>query len=303
MSYLKLVRFQNLIIIALIQVFIRFGLFIPLGANITLSNFEFSLLVFATLCIAAAGNVINDIYDVEIDKINKPKKVIIGKHISKKNANYLFIVLNIIGVGLGFYLANRIGESSFSGFFIVSSALLYLYATFLKSLILIGNIIVSLLVGFSLVIVGLFDLFPGINVMNQEYQSFIFGIVLSYAFFAFYINLMREIIKDIEDIDGDKNGELNTLPIVIGRKRASYIVFGMGVLSLFITIYYIYTYLYNYTIAVAYALLLILAPLLYFCVRLWDAKSKSDYSFLSNLLKVIMLLGICSILLFSFVIT
>ena len=87
MHYLNLIRLQNLIIIALVQVFIRFGLFIPLGANITLSDFEFSLLVVATLCIAAAGNIINDIYDVKIDKINKPKKIIIGKTVSEKTAN------------------------------------------------------------------------------------------------------------------------------------------------------------------------------------------------------------------------
>jgi len=300
--FLNLIRYQNLIIIALVQVFIRFGLFIPLDANITLNNFEFSILVIATLCIAAAGNIINDIYDVKIDLINKPEKVIVGKSISEKTAYNLFIIFNILGVGLGFYLANRIGEESFSGFFIVTSALLYLYSSFLKSMLLIGNIITSILVAFSLLIVGLFDLFPAINFINQDYQSLVFRIVLTYAFFAFYINLMREIVKDIEDIDGDINGELNTLPIAIGRKRASYIVFGMGVLSLFISIYYTYIYLYNYTIAVVYALLFILTPLGYFCMKIWDAKTKSDYAFLSKLLKIIMILGMSSILLYKFVI-
>ena len=156
------------------QVLIRYALFIPLGVDITLSHFEFVLLVLATICIAAAGNIINDIYDVDIDLINKPKKVIVGVSISEKTAYNLFIIFNIIGVGLGFYLANRSGEESFSGFFIVISALLYLYASFLKSMLLIGNIIISLLVAFSLIIVGLFDWFPAINFINQEYQSFIF---------------------------------------------------------------------------------------------------------------------------------
>jgi len=302
MNYLNLIRYKNLLIIILIQVLIRYALFIPLGADLTLSHFEFALLVLATVFIAAAGNIINDIYDVEIDKINKPKKVIVGKYISEGIAYNLFIAFNIIGVGLGFYLAKQIEEDVFFGFFIVTSALLYLYASFLKSMILIGNIIISLLVAFSLVIVGLFDLFPAINFMNQDYQSFVFGILLTYAFFAFYINLMREIVKDIEDIDGDINGELNTLPIAIGRKRTSYIIFGMGVLSLFGIIFYIYTNLYSYTIAVAYFLLLVLAPLGYFCIKIWDAKSKNDYSFLSNLLKITMLLGMGSLLLYTFVI-
>jgi len=284
------------------QLLIRYGLFIPLGADLTLSDFLFTLLMLATVCIAAAGNIINDIYDVEIDSINKPDKVIIGKKITENNAYYLFFIFNIIGVGLGFYISNQIGKPEFLGFFIVISALLYLYATFLKSIPVFGNIIVAALVAFSLIIVGLFELFPAINFLNQEYQSFIFGILLNYSFFAFYINLMREIVKDIEDIDGDKNGGLTTLPITLGRKRSSYVVFGMSVLALFGTVYYIYIHLYNYTYAVLYFLLFVLAPLLYFSIKVWDASNKSDYTFLSKLLKIIMLLGMCSILLYTFVI-
>mgnify|MGYP001498400204 FL=1 len=284
------------------QILIRYGLFTPLGADLTLSGFLFALLMIATVSIAAAGNIINDIYDVEIDYINKPEKVIIGKKITEKNANYLFIILNVIGVGLGFYISNQIGKPEFSGYFVVISALLYLYATFIKSIPIFGNVIVSALVAFSLLIVGLFDLLPAINFLNQDYQSFIFGILLNYSFFAFYINLMREIVKDIEDINGDKNGELSTLPIILGRKRTSYIVFGMTVLAMFGTVYYIYIHLYNYTYAVVCFLLFTLAPLLYFSIKIWDAKNKSDYTFLSKLLKIIMLLGMCSILLYTFVI-
>jgi 4-hydroxybenzoate polyprenyltransferase len=284
------------------QILIRYGFFIPLEADLTLSDFLFALLMIATVSIAAAGNIINDIYDVEIDYINKPEKVIIGKKITEKNANYLFIILNVIGVGLGFYISNQIGKPEFSGYFVVISALLYLYATFIKSIPIFGNVIVSALVAFSLLIVGLFDLLPTINFLNQDYQSFIFGTLLNYSFFAFYINLMREIVKDIEDIDGDKNGDLSTLPIILGRRRTSYIVFGMSIFAMFGTVYYIYIHLYNYTSAVVYFLLFTLAPLLYFSIKIWDAKNKSDYAFLSKLLKVIMLLGMCSILLYTFVI-
>jgi 4-hydroxybenzoate polyprenyltransferase len=113
---------------------------------------------------------------------------------------------------------------------------------------------------------------------------------------------MREIVKDIEDIDGDKNGELKTLPIVLGRKRTSYIVFGMSVLAMFGMVYYISIHLYNYTVAVVYFLLFVLAPLLYFSIKIWDASNKSDYIFLSKLLEIIMLLGMCAILLYTFII-
>ena len=284
------------------QALIRYSLFIPLGADLALNNFLFTLLMIATISIAAAGNIINDIYDVEIDSINKPEKIIIGKKVTEKNANYLFIIFNVIGVGLGFYISNQIGKPEFSGLFIVISALLYLYATFIKSILIFANIIVAALLAFSLIIVGLFDLLPAITFLNQEHQSFIFDILLNYSFFVFYITLMREIVKDIEDIDGDKNGELKTLPIVLGRKRTSYIIFGMSVLAMFGTVYYIYIHLYNYTVAVVYFLLFVLAPLLYFSIKIWDASNKSDYIFLSKLLEIIMLLGMCAILLYTFII-
>lgn len=299
MNYLKLVRFQNLIMIALIQLFIRYGLLVPLGVDITLSDFDFLLLVLATIFIAAAGNIINDIYDVVIDAINKPSEVIIDRKITEKNAYNLYITLTIIGVAIGFYLSTQIDRPMFSGLFIIISALLYLYASQLKSILLVGNIIISTLVALSLIIIGLFDLLPAINFLNQEEQFIAFRIILDYALFAFFINLIREIIKDIQDIDGDKNGGMNSLPIVLGRKRASYIAFSLGIIALFGIVYYIYMHLYHIQIMVIYFLICIVAPLLYFCVKVWDAKTESDYAFLSKLLKIIMFLGMCSILLYS----
>ena len=285
------------------QALIRYGFFIPLGADLTLNNFLFILLMTATVCIAAAGNIINNICNFEIDSINVPKKVIIGNKVTKKNANHLFIIFNSIGVGLGFYISNQIGKPEFSGFFIIASALLYLYATFIKSILIIGNVIISALIAFSIIIVGLFDLVPAITILNQKDQSFLFSILLNYAFFIFYMNLIREIIKDIKDIDGDKNGNLSTLPIVLGRKRASFIAFLMSVLAMFGSVYYIYIHLYNYTIAIIFSLVFLVAPLLFFSIKIWDASNKNDYIFLSKLLKIMMLLDICSILLYTFVLT
>ena len=285
------------------QALIRYGFFIPLGADLTLNNFLFILLMTATVSIAAAGNIINNICNFEIDSINVPKKVIIGNKVTEKNANHLFIIFNSIGVGLGFYISNQIGKPEFSGFFIIASALLYLYATFIKSILIIGNVIISALIAFSIIIVGLFDLVPAITILNQKDQSFLFSILLNYAFFIFYMNLIREIIKDIKDIDGDKNGNLSTLPIVLGRKRASFIAFLMSVLAMFGSVYYIYIHLYNYTIAIIFSLVFLVAPLLFFSIKIWDASNKNDYVFLSKLLKIMMLLDICSILLYTFVLT
>src|SRR5690606_14297971 len=113
--------------------------------------------------------------------------------------------------------------------FVVFSALLYLYASYLKGVFLVGNLLVSGLVAMSLLIVPLFDLLPAITVENQAGQSAVFKIVLYYALFAFSINFIREIVKDLQDINGDKKGGMNTLAIALGRKRTMKIVFALAV--------------------------------------------------------------------------
>lgn len=300
MKYLRLIRFPNLLLIALVQICIRYGLFEPLGAGMALSDFQFALLVIATVCIAAAGNIINDFYDVEIDRVNKPSKVLIGKSISARMANNLFIALNVIGVGIGFYLSNNIGHPGFSALFIIISALLYIYASYLKSILLVGNLLVSVLVAMSLIIVGLFDLLPAITVENQHLQSAVFGIVLRYSLFALFVNFIREIVKDILDINGDKKGGMNTLPILLGRKRTLIVVFILAVILIAGILLYMYENLYNQKIPMLYFLFTIIGPLLYFCIRTWDAKKQKHYRLLSNVLKSVMFFGICSMLLYRF---
>ena len=123
-------------------------------------------------------------------------------------------------------------------------------------------------------------------------------IVVHFGVFAFLINFIREIVKDIQDINGDKNGGMNTLPIAIGRARATETVFGLAISIVIIVVSYMYMYLYSNQILVIYFLLLIVSPLFYFCIRSWTAETARDYSFLSLFLKIIMFLGMCSILLY-----
>lgn len=302
MHYLHLIRYKNLLLIALMQLFIKYGLFTPFAIDITLNGFGFFLLVLSTVCIAAAGNIINDMYDIKIDRINKPEKVLIGKKISEKTANNLYVMVTAIGVAIGFYLSNIIGRPGFAAVFIVIAALLYLYATYLKSMLLVGNLVVAALVAMAILIVGLFDLLPAITPANQPTQATIFGILLDYALFAFIINFIREIVKDLQDINGDKNGGMNTLPIAIGRKRTTRLVFLLGIGLLAAVIAYMYIYLYSNQVAVLYFLFLVIAPLLYFIVKSWGAETIKEYAFLSTLLKVIMFLGMSSILVFQFAI-
>lgn len=287
--------------IALVQLLIKYALFEPFEVDIMLNWFGFSLLILSTLCIAAAGNIINDIYDLETDLVNRPNKVIVGKRITEKSANNLFITFNVIGVLIGFYLSHLVGKSGFFALFVIISALLYVYASYLKQTLLIGNIVISILVAFSIIIVGLFELLPAITPENQAIQLMYFKILFDYALFAFIINLVREIAKDMEDVDGDYKAGMNTLPIAIGRERASKVLFATTLIPLFGVVYYVMTYLYKQPIAIGYFLLFVVAPLLYVSIKSFVAKSKKEYHHISNILKLVMLFGMLSILLYTFI--
>lgn len=286
--------------IACVQLLIKYAFLEPYGAITSLSTLGILLIILATICIAAAGNIINDINDVETDAINKPNKVIIGKHISEKTAYNLFIVLNVVGVGIGYYLSNTIGRSGFFSLFIIISVLLYLYATYLKQLLLIGNLVVSIMVALSIIIVGLFELMPNMTVENQSIQLIYFKTILNYAYLAFILNLIREITKDAEDFEGDAKVGMKTLPIVIGNKKTNYVLLGLSIIPLASICFYVANSLYKNQIAVIYFLIFIVAPLIYLCIKVVTAKIKNDYTHISNLLKVIMVFGMLSLLLYSF---
>ncbi len=301
MSFLKLIRLPNLLMIILTQVLVKYFLFEPFGIDTVLNDLSFSLLVLSMICLAAAGNIINDLYDTAADKINKPHKLLIGKEISEKAAWNWFIALNIIGVGIGFYLSNLVGKPSFVALFILPSAFLYFYATQIKGTILVGNLVVSVMVAMIIVMVGIFDLVPAITPANLTTQKVIFSILVDYAIFAFLVNFLREMVKDQEDITGDYNAGYQTLPVLLGRTRTNFVIFALALLPLMGVLYYLYTYLYESRAAMLYVLLMVIGPLLYFQVRITGAETKKDFHHLSLVLKLILAAGIFSIGLYRFV--
>lgn len=306
MAFLNLIRWKNLLLIALAQVLIKYALLEPFeetyGVETALEPIGLLVLVLATLCIAGAGYIINDIQDMEADLINKPQKVIIGNAISEQTASNLFILLNVIGVGLGYYISYSIDQTGFFALFVIISGLLYLYSTYLKRILLVGNIVISLLVGFSLIIVGLYDLLPMITDSNREIQLFFFILIRDYAVFAFMINLLRELVKNMEDINGDHKVGVQSLPIVLGRERATKVVFILSLIPLLVIVFYVINNLYKQTEAVVYFLVAVIAPLIYVSLKLFSAEKKSDYKHISTVLKLVMLTGILSLLLYQFVI-
>ena len=299
MKFLKLIRYQNLLLLAFMQLIFRYVFFQSQDIPLALADWQYGLFVLSTVLIAAGGYVINNIFDQHTDTINKPNTVVIGKSISETQGYNIYIALTATGVSIGFYLSNVIAKPGFATIFILIAATLYLYATSLKQMMLIGNIMVALLLSFSVVIIGIFDLFPTIHEGNQQQMANLFSILLDYTIFAFMINLLREIVKDIEDVDGDYNMGMNTLPIEIGKSRTAKIVFVLSFIPLLLILHYIYNYLFGLLFVTLYLLFFVVAPLLYFTIKIGAATSKKEFHNLSLLLKWILLFGILSIVVIS----
>lgn len=297
---LTLIRWKNLLIIGASQAIIKWFFFPSFGISEALSTPFFLMLIGATICIAAAGYVINDIEDAGIDKINRPDRLIIGKYINDKLAFNVYIGLNIVGVGLGFWVAYQVGKPNFAALFVLVSVLLYFYATSLKKVLLLSNLLIGLLTAFVVLIVGVFDLAPVAHPANQDAQLRVMGLLVDYAIFAFALNFLREIVKDIIDINGDKNFGVNSLPIAIGRERAGMVVFALGVFLLAGVLYYAYANFIYSELMLAYFFVALGAPLLFFCIKSWSADKREDFSLLSILLKIIMVLGLISLVIYPY---
>lgn len=302
MKFLKLIRYKNLLMLAFMQLLFRYAFLKQQEVPLALSDWQYGLLILSTVLLAAAGYVINNIYDVGTDSINKPNDVVVGKGITETAAYNIYIGLNISGVAIGFILSNIIMRPTFASLFILIASLLYFYATTLKQIMILGNFVVALLLAVSVLIIGVFDLFPATTAENQAQMASLFSILIDYALFAFMINFIREIVKDIEDVNGDYNMGMNTLPVAIGVSRAAKIALGFAIIAFILSGLHCNTYFMQNKlyIAVFYAFATVLAPLLYFIVKIFSAKSQKDFHHLSSILKLILFFGILSILVIAF---
>jgi len=295
MKYLKLIRFQNLLLLAFMQLVFRYLFLKQSYVELALTDFNYILLVIATVCIAAGGYVINNIMDQDTDEIAKPQNRVVGISISETVAYNWYIGLTIVGVGIGFYLSNVIYKPTFASMFILVATLLYMYATSFKQIPVLGNVVVALMLSTSIIIIGLFDILPAIDVENRFRMKEAFDILMHYAVFAFIINLIREIVKDMEDMDGDYQSGINTLPIAIGVQKTKIIVGVLTVISIGILAYYVNSNLFELDYVVYYAMILIVGPLIYFGVKLLNAATKKEFHHLSLVLKIILFFGILSV--------
>ncbi len=290
-SFFKMVRYKNLLMVLLTLVLTKYALIYSYTSTPLLTEFQFAILALSILSITAGGYIVNDIFDLEADNINKPTKVFIGNIISVKNAWFAYWITTIIGLFLGIYVSFKSGNNSLSFIFIFTSIALFIYSKLLKKLPFIGNIMVALLVSLSIFLIMLFEY------SEEKINSFI--AVVIYSIFSFLTTLIREIIKDIEDVKGDYAQRMQTLPIVIGIQRTNRITVIITVVLYAFLIFVAKVELTKHPYLSVYIIIFIILPLAGFLYKLWNAKTTKHYQQLSTLLKLIMLLGILSMLLFK----
>jgi 4-hydroxybenzoate polyprenyltransferase len=272
----RLVRMSNLLIVAITQYLTRILLIGPRSEwRHIISDPKLFVLSLSTVCIAAAGYIINDYFDIKIDIVNKPERVVVGRYLKRRWAMGAHQVLNVFGAALGLLVGIWVFLVN-----VFSITLLWFYSERYKRAPFIGNLIVSLLTGFSFLILTL--PYPA----NRR-------LVFIYAVFSFFISLIREIVKDMEDIRGDEAHGCRTLPIIWGIRKTKYFLY--GIIVVFVTTLFIMADRLNNNV-LAILFLLLLFPIGWLVYLLKQSDTRKDFGKISSLCKLIMLLGLITML-------
>ncbi|HLY70536.1 MAG TPA: geranylgeranylglycerol-phosphate geranylgeranyltransferase [Puia sp.] len=307
-AFFRLIRWNNLIFIIITQFLFYYFIILPSfadqpdsGLKNNLAPFYFYLLCVSSVMIAAAGYIINDYFDLNIDRVNKPNKLVVEKIIKRRWTILWHWILSGIGVIIGAYISWKIHNPIIVLSDFACALLLWFYSTTFKRKLMIGNIIVSLLTAWVIMVLYFCEFSNDIFLHPVYHQvlSRIFKFAVLYAGFAFIISLVREVVKDIEDMEGDAAYNCRTMPILWGINVSKiFAATWLIVLIASLIIIQFYVLQYRWWWAVLYCSLLIVLPLLFVMRNLYRASTVSDYHNLSNFIKIIMITGVLSMLFF-----
>lgn len=306
-NYLNIIRWKNLLFIVVIQWLLQHTVIFPIletyGFETTTDAYLGYLMIIATVFIAAGGYVINDYFDVKIDRINKPDKVVVADKISKKSAMFYYQILTGIGLVCGLALAFITKNFLLAFIFIVVVGLLWFYSATYKRQFIVGNLVVSFLSAFTIFIVGILE----VSILKKEYSDLLFqtdiptviyGWTSGFAFFAFLNTWIREIIKDIQDQEGDREMECRTMPIKWGIKKTKLFVYGLIIFTIASLLWVNFKYIhFDGNLTLRYIIFGLILPYLTLTYLILKAKTPIDYKQAATLSKYIMFIGI----LYSFV--
>lgn len=296
-AFLRLIRWPNLVFIALTQLLFYYCVYESLFPAARYNRLVW--LILASVFIAAAGYIINDYFDLNIDQINKPQKNVFARIINRRWAIIWHFFLSLAGI-----VATVMAVGLSKWYLVLANAgcvaLLWFYSTSLKRKLLIGNVVISLLTAWTVLIVFFAYTEPQQSVAgNNPNVVKLFRIAFLFASFAFISSLIREALKDMEDLEGDARYGCRTLPIVAGiRTTKIYVAIWAAVLLAALVILQLYILQFGWWLAIAYSVLFVILPLACLMILLRRAASSADFGRLSTLSKLLMLSGILSMIFF-----
>lgn len=303
--YLRIIRPVNLLIMAIMLILVRYAIFFPIfklnGLEGLMPGWQFLLLVMATLFIGAGGYVINDVLDIELDQVNKPGQQIIGRKISEATGNKLHFNLTAAGIIFGLVFSYLSGNIFLAILFVIIPTALFYYSYKYKYMPAIGNLVVALLAAMVVMIYWLFE-FYNLRSHADEFidasLSFpqINRFVLAFAFFAFITTLVREIIKDIQDKEGDARFGCRTLPVVMKPGTVRLVILALIMVTIASVAWFQYILFSTGYIWMAGLLMVTQILMIYSIPVIVKAAEKKDWGRLSMLFKVIMMSGMLTLM-------
>lgn len=306
-AFFRLIRTLNLLFIAITQLLFHYCIVVPIfeqaGAPLPLSMTRFTLLILASVFIAAGGYIINDYFDRNIDQVNKPRKLVVEKIINRRWVILWHMGISLTGILLSFYVAWKSGAWWLAPANTACVIALWFYSTTFKRKLLSGNVIISLLTAWVVLVVGFLihymvihnaAAFGGINASKLMRLTFLYG------GFAFIISMIREVIKDIEDMQGDARYGCRTMPIVWGVQSSKvFIATWLVVLIAALLIVQAYILPFRWWWSIIYCVVLVIIPLIYILRKLFNAVAPADFHHLSTCIKLVMFTGILSMIFYK----
>lgn len=263
-------------------------------------GFNFVLICLSSILIAAAGYIINDYFDLNIDLVNKPDKLVVDKVIKRRWTIFWHIALSTAGVAIGFYVdyTTHIWLLGFSNAACVF--LLFVYSTTFKRKFLIGNVLISVLTAWVILVITWCEYNHLMRSHNGLNADVILRDTFLYAGFAFVISLIREVVKDMEDIEGDRKYGCKTMPIAWGINATKvFVAVWIIVITGVLVMVQVYAMRLHWWMSVVYSLIAIVAPLVWIFIKLYKAYTSKDFHALSTAIKLVMFTGILSMIFFK----
>ena len=293
---LKLCRWPNLLMVGLAQLLFKYAFLPSFDVYSKLSDLDFLWLCLSVILVTASGNIINDIYDIGADFINQRPRPLTTQSISTKKAYTVYITFNLASLLIARHLSIKYEIMELVGFVLIVIILLYFYSLYLKSIPLLGNILISVLVSLSFLLVLYVELFA---FEQQSISTELMYWIIGYGSFAFWANLNREWIKDVMDIKGDYAQKISTLPILLGKSRMNMLIFTSTLLLILSLIAGVKVYFQLDLLFILYLTFGICVPLCFVLFHIYQEQLKANYKLLSHIYKIVMLMGVFSLILFK----